>query len=506
MLKSNKKIWFSVGLVFSLVLVLCLLPSATSAEPSANLYFLPTAGTFEKGQSFEVRAAVDTGGQAINAVEDVISFSNDTLQLDSISKSETILSLWIKEPFYDNSTGKITFAGAIPNPGFTGLGRLFKIYFKAKSSGSAWIKFNSAKVLANDGLGTNILGSIGRADFTIKEPTLPAPVPVKLPEVLLIVSKISSSTHADQDKWYVQKDAVFNWSYTQGVFSFSYLIDQSPDTNPDNIGEGMDTSISYLDVTDGVWYFHLKANNRKGWGDPAHYKIQIDTAAPDSLEIVSAEDFPTSNPSPLFRFKANDEMSGIEYIEVQIDTGEFVRLDKMEYQTPILTPKQHNILARATDRAGNYIEKSIDFEISPLLVPQITYWTQKILFGEPYLVKGMAAPETKINLTIVSEDKQELILTTTSDSNGVWVIQYRNILKKGDYRFYAAQEIVSGAVSPPSKEESFSVLTNTFRVFGVVFPASAFVWLIIFLLAVVAFLVILVFLLHKPFKKIRKKR
>lgn len=505
MLKSNRKTWFSVSLVFGLVLVSCLLPSATSAEATASLYFLPNSGTFEAGQTFNVRAAVNTGGQVINAVEDTISFSNNTLEITSISKAETILTLWVKDLLYDNSTGKITFAGGIPNPGFNGLGRLFRVYFKAKSHGSAWIKFNAAKVLANDGIGTNILSSLGRADLTIKERTLPAPVPVELPKVSLIIPEISSSTHPDPNKWYTKRDIIFTWNWQQGITDYSYIFNKAPKTIPDNSGDRLDTSISYLDVADGVWYFHIKPETRTGWGSTVHRQVRIDATEPSELNIISAQDFPAIDPSPKFSFEAEDKMAGIDRLEVQIDKGEIRTLvDTLEYTAPFLRPGQHQITVSAYDRADNSIEDSLIFEILPLRVPKITYWTRELLFGEPLLVKGLGGPNNKINVTIISEDGKEFVAATTSNEDGLWLVEYKDILRKGKYRFIVTQETELGVLSSPSEEKAFTVLTNVLRMFGIVWPVSALMWLIIFLLAVIIILIILIFLLHRPlFKKIK---
>jgi len=163
-----------IGLLILLFGVFLLPVQAVSK--SASLYFSPNSGTYEIGQDFSIRVSVDTGGENINAVEDVLSFSKDTLEITSISKEETLISLWVIEPVYNNSTGKINFTGGISTPGFNGLGSLFKVYFKSVGTGPAWISYSSGgKVLANDGLGTNLLASIGtsifdstvKADFTI---------------------------------------------------------------------------------------------------------------------------------------------------------------------------------------------------------------------------------------------------------------------------------------------------------------------------------------------------
>lgn len=478
-----------------------LLPSFTNAKPSASLYFLPNSGSFNFSETISIRIIVDTGGQTINAIEDKISFSSDILKVVNISKEAGILKLWIQEPAYDNTTGIVTFGGGIPNPGFTGVGRIFMITFEAKDAGSAWVKFDFAQVLANDGLGTNILASTGRADFTIKTRTTPEPVSVvRPPEAPAVSSKVSSSTHLDQNKWYAKSDVIFTWTFDKSITNFSYILDRRPGTNPDE-DKGLDTSTSYSDLADGVWYFHLKAKIKTGWENPVHYRVQIDTIPPYIFEIVSTEDFPTFNPVPLFRFEAEDETSGISYIRTKVDDGEFTKLDKIEYRVPFLEPGKHQLIAEAYDLAGHMSEDLIEFEILSLARPKIMYWTKQLLFGEPFLVTGSALPETKIKVTMLDKGEGVILLTTQSDSNGIWLIEYTKILKKGAYGFMATQEIATGIVSLSSEKRFFEVVTNAFRIFGIVFPESALIWLILFLLAVVAMIIVLTVFLHRTWHR-----
>lgn len=507
-MRQYEKNKFSILLVFScFILAVFLLPLAAAGqatEKTAKVYFLPSSGTFSVGQAFSVRTAVDTGGQAINAVEDTISFSNDTLEVENLAKTGTILTLWVKEPIYDNSSGQIIFVGGVPNPGFTGIGHLFIINFKAKAEGSGWVKFNAAQVLANDGFGTNITSSIGRADYTIEKPALPPPVPVKPPVVPPIVPPIElkSATHPDPDVWYAKRDVIFTWTWQSGVKDYSYIFDRKSDTVPDDIGEGLDTSISYIDVEDGVWYFHIRAKIYRGWADAAHFKVRIDATPPYGLKIVFDEELPTRNPSPSFKIEVKDDTSGVEYYEVKVDQEDVVRIEEPEYKIPTLRPGGHQVLVRAYDKAGNFAEDSLAFKILPLLPPKITYWTKQILFDEPLLIKGETIPQAKINIIINGEVlKEPLMLTTESDEKGEWFLKYKELFKKGEYKFWATAETKAGAVSPPSEEKTFEVLANAVRIFGFILPASVLGGLIVFLLAVIAGLVVIILFFRRKFEK-----
>ena len=176
---------------------------SAQATPSARLYFLPESGSFEIGKTFSVRLAVDTGDNSINLVEANLSFSKNTLEVTGFSKSGTIINLWFNEPDFSNSDGKIYFSGGIPNPGFTGIGRIIIINFKAKAAGSAWLKVSSAQVLANDGFGTNILSSTGSAHFILFETGLPKPTPME--NIILFFSLPTNKQALTTTKFLKQK-------------------------------------------------------------------------------------------------------------------------------------------------------------------------------------------------------------------------------------------------------------------------------------------------------------
>jgi len=104
------------------------------------------------------------------------------LEVLSIAKTSSIFSLWVEEPSFSNYTGKITFNGGAPTPGFTGAnGNILSITFKAKEQGTAYVAFANGTVRKNDGLGTDITSGLIGATFNIKK-AVSKPTPVSTPE------------------------------------------------------------------------------------------------------------------------------------------------------------------------------------------------------------------------------------------------------------------------------------------------------------------------------------
>jgi hypothetical protein len=63
------------------------------------------------------------------------------------------------------------------------------------------------------------------------------------------------------------------------MVGYSIYLDKIPSTIPDAIIDPVGTTKKYTDVADGIWYFHVRAQDGAGnWGETAHYgPIKIDT-------------------------------------------------------------------------------------------------------------------------------------------------------------------------------------------------------------------------------------
>ncbi len=151
-----------------------------SKANAASLYFSPSSGSYQIGNTFAVSMYVSSADQAMNACEATIGFSTDKLEIISVSTKNSIFSLLVESPTFSNTKGSAHYSGIVLNPGYTGTrGSLVTINFRAKALGKATISITNAQVLANDGQGTNILTSRGSASFTIIERPAPAPVTPK---------------------------------------------------------------------------------------------------------------------------------------------------------------------------------------------------------------------------------------------------------------------------------------------------------------------------------------
>ena len=382
-----KKIFYILS---SIILLVSPLLSISPVEAAgASLYFSPASGTFSLGGTFDVSIFLNTGGNNINAVRADVAFDPKKLQIASPTAGKSFISVWVSQPSYSNEQGRASFRGGAPSPGInTSAGLVSTITFRVIAPGETTISFlDTSLVLLDDGKGTNILSSLGQGQYFLKIPPPAGP-------------KVFSSTHPDQNKWYKNNSPTFSWAKEDLVTDFSYAIDHDFYGIPDNVSEEIQTSISYADLTDGLWYFHVKAKKGGGWGDASSYVVQIDTTPPAVFSLVVDPKLKSSSVTskePIVSFITTDSLSGLDHFELkainlrqalnQEDTGFFVEVNS-PYKLPPLENGEYTIIVRAFDKAMNWRDTSEKIDVIPIDKPfyltkkGINIWTLFLGWGE----------------------------------------------------------------------------------------------------------------------------
>lgn len=363
-----------VGLFSLLVPLLSWTQPARAA--GASLQFSPSQGEYLVDSTFEVSIIVNSGGNSINAVETVITFPPDKLQVVNPSIGKSFIQIWIAGPSFSNTDGRITFQGGLPAPGVsTSAGIVSTIQFRAKSAGIATLKFSDdSKVLANDGQGTNILTSKAQASFALKLAPPAGP-------------KVFSSSHEDQNRWYNNREVNFGWEAPQGTTGYSYLFDTSPGSVPPTQIKTAETTTSVTAEADGVWYFHIRAFNGKDWGGTTHFSVKIDGSAPAEFKPKFDKDHFSSADRGLLTFTTTDSSSGVDRYEVRLvneqnnDTAtNFFTEQQSPYQLPPLDQGSYRIIVRAFDRAGNSTDGTASFAVT-----SVNSLVKTPFFGNPLI-------------------------------------------------------------------------------------------------------------------------
>jgi hypothetical protein len=377
--------------VFFLGAFLCF----TQSTLAASFSLAPSSGAYTVGSTFSVGVYVGSGGTAMNAASGIVSFPEDLLEVTSISKNQSIISLWVQEPSFSNGAGTINYEGIVLNPGYTGnSGKILTLTFRVKAQGTAALSFSSGSILANDGSGTEILTSKSAASFLL-EPKLisdPAPVvdaPASTPVAGLPLPKIESVTHK-AEMWSNSTTGVFNFVEDARVVAMRLLLDETPDAIPTVVYEPPIALREITDIKDGVSYLHVQYKTSDGWGDVLHYKLQVDTKVPSELTVV--KDLLGATETVSFVLSAKDGDSGIDRFEIQIDGGtiESFKADgtgTYTYATQKrLVAGAHTMVVSAFDKAGNVTRTTTEFitagPVSESLTPADANITERAVLIE----------------------------------------------------------------------------------------------------------------------------
>jgi hypothetical protein len=462
--------------ITTFIILLCTLFSgfvlfAQSAR-ATTLEVIPSSSVRAIGDTFSVSVFVATSGKSVNAVSGALIFPQDKLQFVSATKDGSIISIWPQEPAYRDlgDTGSVQFEGVVLGGFSQSRGKVITATFRTKTLGVVPLKLSEASVLANDGLGTNILTTLIPGSVTITERTV---TPEKL--------SISSTTHPDQTAWYSQNRAVLSWKLPKGTKAVAWIIDQNPTTVPKDT-QSATSSYTSDPLSDGVWYAHVRIQDDKGvFGPTAHFKIQIDTSPPENL-IVQEIERQKDDLSVIgrFVFDAKDSLSGVRKYEIYVDNRLVATLDgKKEniYDIADLSPGTHILAVQAYDAAGNIARTEKLLDVAGFEAPLITYYAKRLAPDAYFVLRGKTipratvsfynAPYTRaflwsepISFSKITGAQGTLLGVTTSDADGDFYFVSKFPLQTGAHAIRAIAKNQSGIQSVAS--DPMHVRTSVF--------------------------------------------
>jgi hypothetical protein len=153
------------------LLVCALFAMPTSA---ALLFSEPRQIEVAPQQEFEVSFFLDTQEDDVNAIEGVLEFPADILELKEIRDGNSIITFWVERPALSQTS--VAFSGIIPGGYRFPKGLVLSFVFAAKGNGTGIIHVEKARILKNDGKGTDAPLTLGFSSVTVSEkPEFPAP-------------------------------------------------------------------------------------------------------------------------------------------------------------------------------------------------------------------------------------------------------------------------------------------------------------------------------------------
>jgi hypothetical protein len=476
----------------SIVLGLVVFTSIPSFASAASLYLSPATGVFSVGATFRVDVLLDTEGSAVNAAEGTLSFNAGQVKVLSVTNTNSIFNLWAVEPTFDNGGGTITFGGGSPK-GYTGsAGKVVTITFQALRESTSKVSFTAGAALAADGQGTNVIASMREGAYTIRARNEVQNPEYVAPDNTPSAPAVTSSTHPDRDGWYPLTSAKLSWTLPEGVTELRTLLDSKSGTIPTINYRTPFTEKMIDDLPEGVSYFHLQAKNKAGWGRVAHVRLGVDTQKPERFTLA-LEERTADNSSFAIRIDSFDAGSGIGKYEFVIDDREpviHVEDGKKRFVLPALLPGRHTIVAKAFDRAGNYLVDSLSIVIPALDAPRFTDYPSVVTTGTIIVAKGESFADARV---LVSLRRGSDVLATTTilaDGTGAFTYVAPQKVSAGVYTLSAIAQDTYGGVSEPSV--SVTIASNdsgivrigsiALSVMSVVVPLVALALLLLFML------------------------
>lgn len=248
-MKIKELVIVTFGLIIALLPVTAF--AAGSITPSGG-------GKFAAGTTFTI--TVKASGATFDSLQGKISISGPVSVVSFSAGSAT----WLPDKAPANNNQFVGISSA------TSSLTVATIKLKGTSTGSGAVTVSGVRLARSGGeVGTGG----GSTSFTIT----PAPTP---PGNVTV----TSATHPDQEQAYEAATVELAWAApTNGANGYSYLLDQTATTEPAATIKDTATSAKFENLAVGTHYFHIRANNKDGWGATTHYKITIIPTTDGSL-------------------------------------------------------------------------------------------------------------------------------------------------------------------------------------------------------------------------------
>lgn len=164
-----------LGMAIVVLLVMLVGPGLLSdvlhiENRSAELYFAQNQKSFVIGQPFQIELRVKTDKTAINSMGFVIQVNPAYLEITGMTTERSFCTLYTENSF-NAATGELRVSCGVPQPGFQGDSLAVRLKLRAKTAGIIPITIveDSAKLLANDGKGSNIIKKVPTFDVVIQQ-------------------------------------------------------------------------------------------------------------------------------------------------------------------------------------------------------------------------------------------------------------------------------------------------------------------------------------------------
>ena len=323
--------------------------------------FDPESDVVIQSSEKTIAIKVFTGGEAINVVNATVKYDPEAVEiLDIITTNSFCDPSLFLERNIDKEKGEVRITCGIPNPGYSlPTGTVAELLMQPLSLKAISLEFaEETQVLANDGLGTNVLRmatpgyyQIVRQKFATADTEHPIP--------------IFSPSHPNNNRWYKNKSIRLSWpQLSEG--SYHYTLNHSPIIDAED--KIIKTVNNYLDITvleDGIYYFHIQGESAEGNRGPiSNFKIMVDSTPPSPPKIQASNEIIQKGEIVRLDFTSEDKLSGLQSgFYVKINEGILLPV-KPPFYIPFLELGKYPIVIRVFDKANNFSDSSMVIQVN----------------------------------------------------------------------------------------------------------------------------------------------
>jgi len=184
-----------------------------------------------------------------------------------------------------------------------------------------------------------------------------------------VMTTLTSASHPVEASWYSTANASFTWGATDasGVVGYSYVLDSSPSTLPDETSEGSATSALVV-APEGLRYLHVRAVDPSGnWSTTAlHRAVRTDRTKPSTTDNHVA----SYTGAASITLTRTDPLSGVQKTEWSLNGAPL----QTGTSVPVSLVGDYTLTYASTDNAGNReTTKTATFAVvaGPVEVPAV---------------------------------------------------------------------------------------------------------------------------------------
>jgi len=441
----------------------------------ASLYLDPATGTYPIGEPMTVEVRINTGGTNVGTADASVSFDPADLEFVAVSDDSSIFDTILVDS--GRVPGRVDVSGFINRgrPAFAGDDGLMAVLtFVPLRNVATELRFASAaatpplSLQASVGDLTNVLTNLQAATYTL--------VPREQVPAVAAVAYASEPAEFEitplpvpDGEWFGSSTVKLSWSLPSGVAEMRTTVSSDPNATPDTEYPIPVSSVELTGIPDGTNYFLLQFKYGSEWATPIRYDLKVDTEPPSYVIVKEKDRSDGTDPRVGFVVEGSDAQSGVAYYEVGVDGATPVLWEKPEndtYYPEGLNPGEHVLTVVAYDEAGNSTTIDTTFLVKSLETPVLTDVPDRVLTGDPIVVRGETYPDANVTAFVSLNDGEARERVVKSDGTGQFRVEVAEAAKAGKYTVWFSVTDDRGATSPTSIKRSVEVTQPYIMLFG----------------------------------------